>query len=87
VGLYDAHISRNSLTSDSKLLLMDRSLIKEFLTGIGFTDNTVGFMFHGRPHGGRFEWYAGLFDNIEFEFHSDDIDRESDKLMPAGRAV
>jgi phosphate-selective porin len=87
LGLYDAPISRNALTSDSKLLLMDRSLIKEYLTGFGFTDNTVGMMFHGRPHGGRYEWMVGLFDNIEYEFHSDDVDRESDKLMPAGRVV
>jgi hypothetical protein len=87
VGLYDIPISRNALTSDSKLLLMDRSLIKEFLTTFGFTDNTVGMMFHGRPYDGQFEWYVGLFDNIDFEFHPDDADRESDNLMPAGRVV
>jgi phosphate-selective porin len=88
IGLYDIPISYNALTSDSKLLLMDRTLIKEYLTTFGFTDNTVGMMFHGRPHCGRFEWYVGLFDNIEFEFHPDEaVERQSDKLMPAGRVV
>lgn len=87
IGLYDIPISRDALTSDSKLLLMDRSLIKGYLTSFGFADNTVGMMFHGRPNCGQFEWYVGLFDNIDFEFHPDDADRESDNLMPAGRVV
>jgi hypothetical protein len=87
VGLYDVPFSRNALTSDSKLLFMDRSLIKEYLTVFGLTDNTVGAMLHGRPYGGRYEWYVGAFDNIEFEFHSNDTTRQSDQLMPAGRFV
>ena len=48
-GLYDFVFSRDALTSDSKLLLMDRSLIKDALTVLGFADNTVGVLVHGRP--------------------------------------
>ena len=87
IGLYDIPFSRNALTSDAKLLLMDRTLIKEHLTGFGLTDNTIGLMLHGRPHGGRFEYYVGVFDNVEFELFADDVTRESDQLMPAGRLV
>jgi hypothetical protein len=75
------------MTSDSKLLFMDRSLIKDELTRYGFADNTVGLMLHGRPYCGRYEWYVGVFDNLDFERFSNDPDRESDQLMPAGRFV
>jgi Phosphate-selective porin O and P len=84
-GLYDIPISRNALTSDSKLLLMDRSLIKEALTGIGFADNTVGVMLHGRPYEGLYEYDIGVFDNVFFEKVGAAGTRQSDELMPAGR--
>jgi phosphate-selective porin len=87
VGLYDLPFSRDALTSDSKLLFMDRSLIKDELTRYGYADNTVGLMLHGRPHCGRYEWMIGVFDNIEFEEFSNDPARHSDQLMPAGRFV
>lgn len=81
VGLYDIPFSRNALTSDSKLLLMDRSLIKEALTKVGMADNTVGVMLHGRPRGGKLEYSAGVFDAIAF----DRTGKNSHDLMPAGR--
>lgn len=97
VGLYDAPFSRNALTSDSKLLFMDRTLIKGALTNLGFTDNTVGMMFHGRPQKGRYEYMIGLFDDVRFEQFNfvggigNGIDpviaRNTDKLMTAGRFV
>jgi len=85
VGLYDIPFSYNALTSDSKLLLMDRTLIKEFLTTLGMTDNTIGAMLHGRPYDGRLEYAVGVFDNVAFERFGAAGIRESDQLMPAGR--
>jgi hypothetical protein len=84
-GLYDLPFSRDALTSDSKLLFMDRSLIKDALTGLGFADNTVGLMLHGRPFDGRFEYAVGIFDNVFFERVGAAGLAESDQLMPAGR--
>ncbi len=84
-GLYDIPISRNALTSDSKLLFMDRSLIKEALTAIGFADNTVGVMLHGRPGEGRYEYDIGVFDNVFFEKVGAAGTRDSNEVMPAGR--
>ncbi len=81
VGLYDIPFSRNALTSDSKLLFMDRTLIKFALTTIGMADNTVGVMVHGRPFGGYFEYSLGGFDNIRF----DRTGKNSNQFMPAGR--
>lgn len=66
VGLYDAPFSRVALTSDSKLLLMDRGLIKDELSADGFEDNTVGALFHGRPMGGHLEYALGVFQNRAF---------------------
>ena len=86
VGLFDVPFSRNTLTSDSKLLLVDRSLIKDALTSLGLTDNTVGVLGHGRPFGGRFEYAAGIFNNLQFK-RSGTTDKRSDSLMPAGRIV
>ena len=65
-GLFDMVFSRNALTSDSKLLLMDRSLIKNALTVWGITDNTVGLLLHGRPLDGHLSYGVGIFDNIGF---------------------
>jgi hypothetical protein len=90
VGLYDAVFSRDALTSDSKLLLMNRSLIKGALTVLGLADNAVGLLVHGRPLGGHLEYSAGLFDNVGFEISADEIGsfaREADGLMPMGRVV
>jgi hypothetical protein len=67
VGLYDAVFSRDALTSDSKLLFMDRSLVKDALTAVGLADNTVGLLAHSRPAKGRFEISGGVFDNLVFE--------------------
>jgi hypothetical protein len=89
VGLYDMVFSRNALTSDSKLLLMDRSLIKGALTVLGITDNTVGILVHGRPLDGHLSYGFGIFDNIGFEIAGDTITiaRRSDGAMTTGRVV
>ncbi len=89
LGLYDMVFSRNALTSDSKLLLMDRSLIKDALTVIGFADNTVGVLAHGRPWGGRIEYGAGVFDNLRFEQAGTPTTpaRQADGAMFTGRVV
>ncbi len=86
-GLYDMPFSRDALTSDSKLLFMDRTLIKEEVTGVGMADNGIGVMLHGRPHGGYFEYAFGIFDNVTFERFGIAGTRESDQLMPVGRIV
>lgn len=85
IGLYDLPFSYDALTSDSKLLLMDRTLIKESLTTLGLTDNTIGVMVHGRPYEGHVEYAVGVFDNVAFERVGVAGPRESDQLMPAGR--
>jgi len=87
IGLYDAVFSRDALTSDSKLLLMDRSMIKDALTAVGFADNTVGVLVHGRPGQGRFEYSAGLFDNLAFDGGDGAVQREADGLMVQGHFV
>jgi hypothetical protein len=84
-GLFDAAFSRNALTSDSKLLLMDRSLVKDALTAIGFADNTVGLLAHGRPAGGHVEYSAGVFDNLSFEASGTPTARQADAPMVTGR--
>lgn len=85
VGLYDAVFSRNALTSDSKLLLMDRTLIKDALTALGLADNSIGLLAHGRPNGGRFEYAAGMFDNLQFEQASSPTAKQADGTMQMGR--
>jgi len=86
-GLFDMVFSRNALTSDSKLLLMDRSLIKGGLTVLGIADNTVGFLVHGRPMDGHLSYGAGIFDNLGFEILGDTtiLSRKSDGAMFTGR--
>ena len=86
-GLYDLPFSRDALTSDSKILFMDRTLIKEQLTSVGMADNTYGLMLHGRPYEGHFEYCFGIFDNDQYERFGLAGVRESDQLMPAGRVV
>lgn len=91
-GQYDVPFSRNLLTSDSKLLLMDRSLITDHLSSLGLVDNTIGLWAHGRPFGGHFEYALGIFDNRVFELAGGSSTgtgtfRESDEVMPAGRIV
>jgi len=86
-GQYDVPFSRNALTSDSKLLFIDRSLIKDQLTSFGFADNTVGLLGHGRPLKGRFEYSAGIFNNEKFRKFRPPGAGRSDYLMPAGRLV
>ena len=86
-GLYDAPFSRNALTSDSKLLLIDRSLIKDALTSVGFADNTTGLLGHGRPLKGRLEYSLGIFNNEKFRTIGAPGAHRSDYMMPAGRVV
>lgn len=87
VGLYDIPFSRNALTSDSKLLFMDRTLVKGALTDLGMADNTIGLLLHGRPYCGRLEYAFGIFDNQQFEKIGHSGKKHSDQLMPAGRVV
>ena len=89
VGLYDMVFSRNALTSDSKLLLMDRSLIKGALTVLGLEDNTVGVLVHGRPLEGRLTYGFGIFDNLGFEVAQSEetLTRQADGAMVTGRVV
>jgi hypothetical protein len=84
VGFGDIPFSRDALTSDSKLLMVDRSLVKDGLTSVGFADNTIGVMAHGRPSGGRFEYAAGIFDNLAYET-SGDSGSHADNPTVAGR--
>jgi phosphate-selective porin len=86
VGLYDAVFSRDALTSDSKLLFMDRSLIKDALTAVGLADNTVGLLAHSRPMGGRLEVSGGVFDNLAFDAGGTGANaRQADGAMVQGR--
>jgi phosphate-selective porin O/P len=85
VGLYDAVFSRNALTSDSKLLLQDRSLIKDALTTIGLADNTVGLLVHGRPFKARTEYSVGVFDNLQFEETGSPTAKQANGAMLMGR--
>jgi phosphate-selective porin len=66
-GLYDIPFSRSNLTSDSKLLFQDRSIIRGLLSGVGLSDNTIGALFHGRPFGGKLEYATGVFQNDNFK--------------------
>src|SRR5262245_49965401 len=83
-GLYDVPFSRDALTSDSKLLFMDRSLIKDALTGFGLADNGIGVMARGRPLGGHLEYDVGAFNNDRFDGLRT-TRRRSGQVMPAGR--
>jgi len=89
-GLYDVPFSRNALTSDSKLLFVDRSLIKDQLTSFGFADNTIGLLGHGRPFKGRVEYSVGIFNNEKFrkfrKIGAPGVNKSA-HLMPAGRFV
>jgi phosphate-selective porin len=87
-GLYDVPFSRDALTSDSKLLFMDRSLIKDALTSFGLADNGIGAMVHGRPLGGRLEYAVGVFNNDKFDgLGTSSGTQASGWLMPAGRVA
>jgi hypothetical protein len=67
IGLYDIPFSRNALTSDSKLLIMDRSVIKNAMTSVGFADNTIGALFHEVVVDGRLGYGVGIFQNNRFK--------------------
>jgi len=89
-GLYDVPFSRDALTSDSKLLFMDRSLIKDALTAFGLADNGIGVMARGRPLGGRLEYAVGAFNNDQFGGLNTSIvangnNKRSGQVMPVGR--
>jgi hypothetical protein len=86
-GRFDIPFSRNELTSDAKLLLMDRTLIKEAVTAVGMCDKQYGVMLHGRPDCGRWEYDVGVFDSNIYEKTSPIDTRETDQLMPAARIV
>jgi hypothetical protein len=85
-GLYDVPFSRDALTSDSKLLFMDRSLIKDALTFYGLADNGIGVMARGRPLGGHLEYMVGAFNNESFDGLGIVRSRgSSNQVMPVGR--
>lgn len=89
IGIEDDVFSRNALTSDSKLLFMDRSQIKEALTVLGVTDNTIGALIYGRPVGGHVTYSAGVFDNLGFnnEGGLDALARKSQGAMTVARVA
>jgi len=84
-GLYDVPFSRDALTSDSKLLFMDRSLIKDALTSYGLADNGIGVMARGRPLGGRLEYAVGGFNNDKFDGLRTSSSKRTGSLMPMAR--
>ncbi|HKI76957.1 MAG TPA: porin [Ignavibacteriaceae bacterium] len=89
-GFYDIPFSRNALTSDSKLLLVDRSMIKDALAALGFADNTVGVFVHGRPLDGHLSYAVGVFDNLNFEVAGSGPSvptMKADGIMTSGRLV
>ena len=79
MGLFDAPFSRDGLTSDSKLLFMDRSDVFEQYKSEGLTDNTVGVSFYGFA-GKHVEYHIGIYDNEKW-------DNATTQLMPMGRLV
>ncbi len=86
-GLYDVPFSRDALTSDSKLLFMDRSLIKEALTSYGLADNGIGVMARGRPLAGRLEYALGGFNNDRFDGLRTSSSKKTGSLMPVARVA
>ena len=58
VGLFDAPFSRESLTSDSKLLFVDRSMLHDHYRGLGLADNAIGVQLSSFT-GGSFEYHVG----------------------------
>lgn len=79
IGLFDAPFSRDALTSDSKLLFMDRSDLFEGYKSEGLADNVIGASFYGYV-GDRVEYHGGFFDSEKW-------DKESKQIMPMGRLV
>lgn len=78
-GLYDAPFSRDNLTSDSKLLFMDRSDISEGFHSEGLSDNAFGMEFYGLISD-HLEYHLGVFDN-------DKWGTQTTHLMPMARIV
>lgn len=76
--------SRDALTSDSKLLFMDRSLIKDALTSFGLADNGIGGMAYGRPLDGHLEYAVGVFNNDKYDGLGTS-GRRTGSVMPVGR--
>jgi hypothetical protein len=62
-GLYDQPYSRDRLTSDSKQLAVDRSLVSNVPAVLGMADNAIGVDARGSLKKGRFMYAAGVFDN------------------------
>lgn len=87
IGQYDVPFSRNLLTSDSKLLLMDRALITDTLAKLGAVDNTVGVLIHARPLDQKLEYNFGLFENIKVDHRPSMNAMWSKQFMPAARLV
>jgi hypothetical protein len=72
-GLYDLPYSRDLLTSDSKQLAVDRSLVSSVPSGYGLVDNAVGFEFLGGMNEGRAQYAVGLFDNRTIDGKFQDV--------------
>jgi len=62
-GLYDQPFSRDRLTSDSKQMVVDRSLVSGVPNAIGLADNAIGVDLRGDIQGGRYTYVAGVYDN------------------------
>jgi hypothetical protein len=85
-GLYDFVFSRSALTSDSKGLFQDRTLIYGALATLGFADNAIGILLHGRPFGGHFGYSGGVFDNVKFNGIGTEGRRQAEGVMQVLRA-
>jgi len=85
-GLYDFVFSRSALTSDSKGLFQDRTLIYGALAALGFADNAIGILIHGRPFGGHFGYSGGVFDNVKFNAIGTEGRRQAEGVMQVLRA-
>jgi len=62
-GLYDQPFSRDRLTSDSKQMVVDRSLVSGVPNALGMADNAIGVDLRGKIDGGRYTYVAGVYDN------------------------
>ena len=72
-GLYDQPFSRDRLTSDSRQLAVDRSIVSDVLAALGLTDNAVGLQLMGNMRGGHTQYAVGIFDNVAIAGRLQDV--------------
>ena len=72
-GLYDQPFSRDRLTSDSRQLAVDRSIVSDVLAAAGLADNVVGLQLMGNMKGGHTQYAVGIFDNVSIPGRLQDL--------------